>query len=76
MVEVGESLVPFGLASAKADDQAIADIFLKKGAKIHDMTSETLEHWRGIATDSAWREYASRTQDSARLLKLAQEVKA
>ncbi len=26
MVEVGESLVPFGLASAKADYQAITDI--------------------------------------------------
>jgi TRAP-type C4-dicarboxylate transport system substrate-binding protein len=76
LVEVGESLVPFGLASAKADDQAIADIFLKEGARIHDMTSATVENWRGIATETAWREYASRTPDCARLLKLAQEVKA
>lgn len=76
MIEIGESLVPFGMASAKADDQAIADIFVKGGAKIHDMTAATVERWRGIAVDSAWNEYASRTPDCARLLKLAQEVKA
>ncbi|NQW51136.1 MAG: TRAP transporter substrate-binding protein DctP [Rhodospirillales bacterium] len=51
MVEAGESLVPFGLASAKAADQAIADIFVKGGAKIHDMTAVTVERQRGIVVD-------------------------
>lgn len=74
MIEVGESLVPFGLASAKADDQAIANVFMTKGAKIHDMNAESVERWRGIAVNTAWRDFAARTPDCARLLKLAQAV--
>jgi TRAP-type C4-dicarboxylate transport system substrate-binding protein len=74
MTEVGESLVPFGLASAKADDQAIADIFMKKHANIHDMDAATVDRWRGIAVDTAWKDFAARSPDCARLLKLAQDV--
>jgi TRAP-type C4-dicarboxylate transport system substrate-binding protein len=76
MTEVGESLVPFGLASAKADDQAIADIFMKKGVKVHDMTAATVVQWRSIAVDTAWRDFAARSPYCERLLKLAQDVAA
>ena len=74
MTEAGELLVPFGLASAKADDQAIADIFMKKQAFIHDMNDAIVERWRSIAVDTAWKDFAARSPDCARLLKLAQDV--
>jgi TRAP-type C4-dicarboxylate transport system substrate-binding protein len=74
MTEVGESMVPFGMEAAKADDQAIADVFSKKGVKIHDMTAETVDQWREIAVDTAWHDFASRTPECAKLLKLAQDV--
>jgi TRAP-type C4-dicarboxylate transport system substrate-binding protein len=74
MTEVGESLVPFGMASAKADDQSIAEVFAKNGVKIHDMTASSVDLWRSIAVDTAWRDFAARSSDCARLLKLAQNV--
>ena len=76
MTEVGESMVPFGMESAKADDQAIANVFTAKGVKIHDMTAATVDQWRTIAVDTAWRDFAARTPDCAKLLKLAQNVSA
>jgi TRAP-type C4-dicarboxylate transport system substrate-binding protein len=74
VTEVGESLVSFGAASAKADDQMIAEKFATRGAKIHDMTAAIVEEWRGIAVETAYRDFAARSPDCARLLKLAQAV--
>ena len=74
VTEVGESLVPFGATSAKADDQAIAEKFASRGVNIHDMTAATVEEWRSIAVDTAYRDFAARSPDCARLLKLAQDV--
>jgi TRAP-type C4-dicarboxylate transport system substrate-binding protein len=76
VTEVGESLVSFGAASAKADDQAIAEKFAGRGVKVHDMTAATVDEWRGIAVDTAYRDFAARSPDCARLLKLAQAVAA
>jgi TRAP-type C4-dicarboxylate transport system substrate-binding protein len=75
MTEVGESLVTFGLASAKADDAVIAEVFAAKGAKIHDMGEATIDRWRSIAIGTSWRDFAARSPACARFLSLAQDIK-
>lgn len=76
VITVGESLVQFGTSSARADDQAIADKFIAKGVKIHDMTAATIQEWHTIAVDTAYRDFAARGPECVRLLKLAQDVAA
>ena len=38
------------------------------------MTESTIEKWRTIAADSAWKDYAEKSESCANLLKLAEAV--
>ena len=46
----------------------------KKGAKVADLDEATVDKWRAIARDTAWKDYAAKTALSAELLKLAEGV--
>ena len=74
IMALGEELEAFGTREAKADDQKVADVYAKKGAKVADLDEATVEKWRAIARDTAWKDYAGRTALSAELLKLAEQV--
>lgn len=74
IVSVGAEMEAYGTAAAKADDEAVARIYEKAGAKIHDLSAETVEKWRAIARDTAWKDYAAKTPLCDRLLKLAEQV--
>jgi TRAP-type C4-dicarboxylate transport system substrate-binding protein len=76
VTEVGESLEPFALQSAKADDDELAKIYKAAGIGVKDMTAADLKKWRTIAQDSAWKDFAARSEACANLLKLAQSVPA
>jgi hypothetical protein len=52
----------------------VADVYTKKGAKVADLDEATVEKWRAIARDTAWKDYAAKSPLSAELLKLAQGV--
>jgi TRAP-type transport system periplasmic protein len=58
-----------------ADDQKVADVYAKKGAKVADLDEATVDKWRAIARATAWKDYAQKTALSAELLKLAEEVR-
>ncbi len=74
MTEVGTAQEPFALEMAKADDQALADIYGKAGVKVQDMTPDDIAKWKAIAQDSAWKDYAARNAACANMLKLAEAV--
>jgi len=74
IVALGAELEEFGTREAKADDQRVAEVYGKKGAKVADLDEATVEKWRAIARDTAWKDYAGRTALSAELLKLAEQV--
>ena len=38
------------------------------------MTEATIEKWRAIAAESAWKDYAEKSESCANLLKLAEAV--
>jgi TRAP-type C4-dicarboxylate transport system substrate-binding protein len=76
IMAIGLELEKFGLQEATADDQKVADVYSKKGAKVSDLDDAALDKWRAIARDTAWKDYAEKTPLSAEFLKLSQEVSA
>jgi TRAP-type C4-dicarboxylate transport system substrate-binding protein len=74
IVALGAELEEFGTKEAMADDQKVADVYTKKGAKVADLDEATVEQWRALARPTAWKDYAAKTALSAELLKLAEDV--
>ncbi len=74
IVEVGASLEPFALQEAKADDESLATIYSKAGVAVHDMSTDDLAKWKTIASDTAWKEFAGRSETCASLLKMAEKL--
>ncbi len=70
--EVGADLEKFGIEGAKADDQEVARVYEKVGAKVHDMDASVVEKWTKIARETAWKDFADKGEEYARLLKLAE----
>jgi TRAP-type C4-dicarboxylate transport system substrate-binding protein len=73
---LGTELEAFGTTEAEADDQKVAEVYAKKGAKVSDMDEAIVEKWRVIARDTAWKDYAKRSDLAAELIKLAEGVSA
>ena len=71
---VGAEMEAIGLAGAHADDEAVAQIYAKGGAKVVDMDKAVVDQWREIARDTAWKDYAARSPSCAKLLELALAV--
>ncbi|WP_448192251.1 TRAP transporter substrate-binding protein DctP [Azospirillum sp. sgz301742] len=74
LVAVGEEMEAFGYEQARADDERITQIYSKAGVQVQDMPEATVNRWKDIARETAWKDFAERTKDGARLLKLAEQV--
>jgi TRAP-type transport system periplasmic protein len=69
---VGADLEAFGLEGARADDQAVAAAYAKVGAKTYDLSDATVKRWQAVARDTAWKDYAARSDRCAKILKAAE----
>ena len=74
IMALGAELEKFGTQEAMADDQKVAEVYAKKGAKVADLDEATVDKWRNIARGTAWKDYAAKGPASAELLKLAEDV--
>ena len=74
IMKLGAELEEFGTKEAMADDQAVAEVYAKKGAKVLDLDEKIVDKWRAIARETAWKDYAQKTPLSAELIKLAEQV--
>jgi TRAP-type transport system periplasmic protein len=74
--ETGEELEAFGLASCKADDDALVGVYQKAGAKVGDFSKSALDKWSAIARDTAWKDFAARSEECAQMLQQAEAVAA
>ncbi len=72
---VGGEMEAFATEQAKADDQKVAEVYTKVGAKVVDLNAAEVEKWRTLARDTAWKDFAARNESCAHLIKLAQDVK-
>ena len=74
IMAVGAELEKFALESAKADDQAVAAVYQKAGAKVYDLSAATVKKWQDIAKETAWKDYAKKNARCAKLIELAEKV--
>ena len=51
-------------------------MYAKAGAKVYDLDDATVRKWQAIARDTAWKDYADRSETCAALLKAAQKLVA
>jgi hypothetical protein len=54
----------------------VAKVYAKAGAKVSELDVATVNKWRDIARDTAWKDYGAKTATAAKLLKLASDVSA
>ena len=74
IVALGGELEEFGTREAMADDQKVAEVYARKGARVSDLDAATVDKWRAIARETAWKDYAAKTPLSAELLRLAEGI--
>jgi TRAP-type transport system periplasmic protein len=74
VTDVGQELEAFATASAKEDDEAVAAVYRKVNAKVVDMDQKVVDRWRKIAEDAAWTDFAKRSAECERFLKMARAV--
>jgi TRAP-type C4-dicarboxylate transport system substrate-binding protein len=73
IMQVGADLEKFAVDSAKADDEAVAAVYVKAGAKVADLDDATLAKWQALAKP-IWKDYADKNENCAKLLALAQKL--
>ena len=74
IMAAGAELEPFGQAAARADDKRVEDVFTSAGAKVRVLDEKTLGKWRDIARQTAWRDFTSKSESCAELLKFAEKI--
>ncbi len=74
VVGIGGEMEKFALEGAKADDQAVAGVYTKAGAKVFDLDDATLRKWQAIAKGNAWKDFGERSETCAKLLTAAQKL--
>jgi TRAP-type C4-dicarboxylate transport system substrate-binding protein len=74
IMTVGAELEKFGTEGAKADDQAVAGVYTKAGAKVYDLDAATVKKWQEIARRTAWKDYAEKSESCAKILRAAEKL--
>jgi len=74
LMTVGAEMEAFGRQAAMADDDRVVEVYKKAGAQTHALDDATLEKWKAIARDTAWKDYAAKNAGCAKLIKLAQDA--
>jgi TRAP-type C4-dicarboxylate transport system substrate-binding protein len=74
IMAVGADLEKLGTEGAMADDQAVAGVYQKAGAKVYDLDAATLKKWQDIARRTAWKDYAEKSESCAKILKAAEKL--
>ena len=64
----------FALEAAKADDKLAAEVYAKAGAKVYDLDEPTVKKWQAIARDTAWKDYAERSETCKAMITAAQKL--
>ncbi|MES2069509.1 MAG: TRAP transporter substrate-binding protein DctP [Pseudomonadota bacterium] len=74
IMAVGAELEAFATKEAKQDDNHVASVYEKKGAKVVDLNAASVKKWQAIARTTAWKDYADKSENCAKFLKLAEKL--
>jgi TRAP-type transport system periplasmic protein len=75
VMEVGASLEPFAVESAKKDDQRLAEVYTKSGVKVVDMNQAAFDKWLAVARETSYKAFATDVKNGKQLLDMALSVK-
>jgi len=73
IMAVGAEMEKFAVENAKADDIAVASVYVKAGAKVYDLDDAALAKWQVLAKP-VWKDYADKNENCAKLLAAAQKL--
>jgi len=74
VMAVGAEMEKFATSAARLDDSGVAAVYQRAGAKVVDLNAATVKKWQDIARNTAWKDYAARNDNCAKLLKLAEKL--
>ena len=74
LMAVGADLESFARRSAQMDDAAVAALFQGAGGRTIDLSGESLRKWQDLARNTAWKDYAERNANCAKLMALAEKT--
>ncbi|WP_296945908.1 TRAP transporter substrate-binding protein DctP [uncultured Massilia sp.] len=76
LMAVGAEMEGFARKSAMMDDASVAMLFQGAGGRTVDLTDTSLRKWQELARNTAWKDYADRNANCAKLLALAEKTVA
>ncbi|GAC1648636.1 MAG: TRAP transporter substrate-binding protein DctP [Gemmatimonadaceae bacterium] len=74
VMAVGTELEQFALDGAKADDQLMETAFMNAGVRVAELDAVTVAKWQTIARTHAWKDFANRCANCAKLLAAAEKL--
>ena len=74
MLAVGEEMIPFNIAGAKADDAEMAKVYAAAGIEVTPMSNGAVDAWQLVARSSAWKIYGEKTKLAGEMLAMAEKV--
>jgi TRAP-type C4-dicarboxylate transport system substrate-binding protein len=76
LLAVGADMEGFARKSAMMDDASVAALYQGAGGRTVDLTDTSLRKWQDLARTTAWKDYAERNANCAKLLALAEKTVA
>lgn len=73
VMTVGADMEKFALKMAQIDDAAVVSVYRGVGAKVVDLNPEALRGWQEVARNTAWKDFAARNSNCAKLMALAEQ---
>jgi TRAP-type C4-dicarboxylate transport system substrate-binding protein len=74
VMAAGAELEAFARKSAQLDDSLVAAVYQRAGAKVVDLSPAIVKKWQAIARATAWKDYAEKNANCAKLLALAEKT--
>jgi TRAP-type transport system periplasmic protein len=74
IMAVGAEQETFATQAARLDDQVVAQVYGRAGAKVYDIDDATLRKWQTIAKATAWKDYAEHNDTCKALITAAQKL--
>jgi len=74
IMAVGAEMETYARKAAQEDDNQVAQVYQKAGAKVVDLNDASVKKWQDIARRTAWKDYAGKNANCAKLMQLAEKT--
>jgi TRAP-type C4-dicarboxylate transport system substrate-binding protein len=74
IMQVGAEMEAYARKAGQEDDNQVARVYEKAGAKVVDLNDASVKKWQDIARRTAWKDYAGKNENCAKLMQLAEKT--